>query len=281
MNPVAKDCDPNPIGSVASGVTVEWNHSASDLDVDKSLFVFTELSTNHQTQLEISRAVHTCIALKAGRYRVAAFAKGLETFRDTLELQAGTPTKLTPDFTASSAAPKSFQSILDRLAIAGPVATPDLEVPKNTRVVLNADDDRFKGHWKSVVVSDVASAKRIIGNPDHLFPNQVSRFGAASPLQGASRDALIRAAAREYVDGHSGSAKDWEREINAVVFDEAISLSAFLLGTVTINAGGVLEVGTQSDFLFCRLLRMHVASTLLVRGRGPITVEPLAIQTFC
>ena len=38
---------------------------------------------------------------------------------------------------------------------------------------------------------------------------------------------------------------------------------------------------TEFGFGAVQMGYMHVASTLLVRGRGPITVEPLAIQTFC
>jgi hypothetical protein len=132
-----------------------------------------------------------------------------------------------------------------------------------------------------VKITDVAAAKRVFGNPDHLFPGNVPRYAVSASMQSYSREALLRSAAQEYVAGHSGIAKEWEREINSVVFDEALNLSAFLLGVVTIEAGGVLEVGTKSNILICRLLRMHVTATLLVRGLGPVVIEPLAIETFC
>jgi hypothetical protein len=269
------------VGAMASGVTVEWDHSLQDSSIDRALFVFTEVATNNQTRLEILRRVHTCVSLVEGVYRVAVFAKGLQTYRGLVELRAGGTTRLTPTMDANTAPAKTLESVLQRLRIDGAVESGDLVVPKNTRIVLDSSDAAQVKLWHKVSVSDVTAAKSILGNPDALFPGNVPRFVAPQPTVSSARSALLRAAAREYVSGNSAGASDWKREINTVVFDESMELSAFVLGTVTINAGGVLEVGTKSHFLICRLLRMHVASTLLVRGQGPVQIEPLAIETFC
>ncbi len=281
MNLASTQCDcPDPVGSTSSGVTVEWDHSVQDPSIDRALFVFTEVASQQATSVEIRRSIHTCVALALGVYRVTAFAKGLETYRDVVELRSSTPTRLAPRLTEGSTKTKTFESVLERLQIVGPIDTPDLEVPRNTRVVLDSSNAKFVNHWRPVILSDASIAKKAFGNSDSLFSGGLPRY-AMSTSSGASRDELVRAAAREYVFGSSEHAKAWLSDINSAVFDESMALSAFLLGTVTINAGGVLEVGTKSHLLICRKLRMHVASTLLVRGQGPALVEPLAIETFC
>lgn len=281
MNAYNEMCAADPIGATASGVTINWSHNAEPGSIERALFVFTEMATGNQTTHEVAPHVHTCFSLVAGTYKVAVIAGGLEQYRTTLELRPGMPAQLSPTLNAAKAAHKTLEQVLERFELGAKVFTRDLVVPKNTRVVFNSTDKQFAQDWHTVQVKDVAAAKRILGNDDALSGG-AARFANQMLSMRAGPADLASSAAREYIYGHSTSTAQWAREIDALLFKEAWNFPLFVLGTVIINAGGVLVIGgANANFFVCERLRMHVSSTLLVRGVGPVHVEPVSLETFC
>ncbi|WP_211468220.1 hypothetical protein [Collimonas silvisoli] len=281
MTTCAIEHTPDPIGSVASGVSVKWDHNGEPGAVDRALFVFTEAATGNQTRYEVSPRVHTCLPLAAGLYQVAVFAKGLEQYRGSLELMPGEPTSFTPILTPAKGTKKTLEDVLSRLEVDAVESPRDLIVPKNTRVVLDSRDQQYAHDWKNLSIKNVESAKRILGHPDNFFSSKFSRFPPPSLSMRSQPQDLAAATAREYVYGNSATVSQWQDQINSALFKEIWMFPVFILGTVTINAGGVLEIGNQANFFVCQLLRMHITGTLLIRGTGPNHIEPLALETFC
>ncbi len=280
MNTESCYCYPSGVGSTSAGVAVEWNHDSALGTVDRAQFVFTEVATGNQTKYEVAPLFRTCIGLVAGIYRVGIFAKGLEVHRSLIELRAGAVVPFKPVLKPDTAKPKTLAEILTKFEIAGSVNPRNLDVPENTTVVLDSDDHQFKGDWHTVEIKDVDSAKRMIGNPDEYFAGGHSRFRSTISSQ-ESPNAIARQAAGEFVYGNSAAVKQWTDSINRAVFDEIWKIPVFAYDTVTINKGGVLVIGNRGNFFICSNLRMHVTATLLVRGQGPIHVEPASFRTFC
>jgi hypothetical protein len=275
-----ENCYPSGVGSTSAGVVVEWDHDSEPGTVDRAQFVFTEVATGNQTKYEVVPRFRTCIGLVAGIYRVGIFAKGLEVQRSLIELRAGAVVPFKPVLKPDTAKPKTLGEILAKFEIAAKVNPRSLDVPENTTVVLDSDDHQFKGDWHTVEIKDVESAKRMIGNPDDLFPGGLPRFQSAISSQ-ASPNAIAKQAAGEFVYGNSAAVKQWAGLINGTVFDEIWKIPVFAYDTVTINRGGVLVIGNRGNFFVCSNLRMHVTATLLIRGQGPIHVEPASFRTFC
>lgn len=281
MNTSLDTCPHHPITSTSSGVSIEWNHTLESQAVDRALFVFTDVATGNQTRYEVMPRIHTCLSLIAGLYRVAVFAKGLEIHRSLVQLQAGSVTAFKPVLNPSSQEPKTLRGILTRFDINQPIKMRDLEVPKNSTVVLDMQSQEFKSDWKLVEIKDAASAKRIIGNSDDLWGGNVPRKAPLPLSTKTSPEEVARQTAHEYVYGNSATVQQWAKVIDDVVFDEVWKFPIFVWGTVTVNAGGVLVIGDRGNFFVCDRLRMHVASTLLIRGSGPIHVEPISFESFC
>jgi hypothetical protein len=277
----AASCDPSSIGSTASGVTVEWSHNSKTTSGEPALFVFTELSTGNQIQHQIAPNFHTCIPLNVGIYSVGIFAKDSERYRGTLDLRPGATTSFKPVLNPAASVPKTLNDVVARFNVNHDFGARDFEVPRNATVVLDSNDTRFSGDWRPIEIKDVASAKRIIGHPNEIWSANYPRF---EPLDVSLKDnpaTIARQAAHEYVYGNAATVKQWENQINQAVFSEVSKFPLFILGTVTINAGGVLVISDQANFFVCERLRMHVTATLLIRGAGPILVEPISLETFC
>lgn len=281
MNMSLENCSHHPISSTASGVAIEWDHTLKSESIDRALFVFTEMATGNQTRYEVIARTHICFSLIAGLYQVAIFAKGLEIHRSLIELQPGFVTPFKPILNPNLQDSKTLKDVLTKFDIHRPIKTRDLEVPKNTTIILDTQNDQFKSDWRTFEVKDVESAKRMIGHADSMWSGNVSRNKSLIFSTEMNPAEVARKAAHEYVYGNSASVKQWDNAINDVVFDEVWKFPIFILGTVTINAGGVLVIGDRGNFFVCEHLRMHVTSTLLVRGAGPIHVEPISLETFC
>jgi hypothetical protein len=281
MNSSIEQCPHHPIGANSCGVAVEWNHNLDADAADRALFVFTEVTTGNQTQYEVPPRTHICISLLAGLYRVAVFAKGLETHRTVMDLRPGLVMPLKPVLNKCAPGSKTLNDVVARFDIKERVQTRNLDVPANSTVVLDSDDGRFKSDWRIVELKDVETAKRIIGHSDDLFPGSFPRFQRIAFSQEANPVQIARQAAREFIYGNSATVKAWTNVINESVFQEIWRFPLFIFDTVTINAGGVLVIGDQGNFFVCERLRMHVTATLLIRGSGPIHVEPISLETFC
>lgn len=281
MNANAEACQQHSIGSTSSGVAIEWDHNLEAGSVDRALFIFTELATGNQTRHEVVPKFHDCIPLVAGTYRVAVFAKGLESYRSTLELRPGSASPFKPVLNPKVEAAKTLKDVLAKFDLNQIVNTRDLEVPKNSTVVLDMHDKRYNADWRNVEIKDVQTAKRIIGHSDELWGGNVQRFKSLSVSTQGSPEEIAGQAVREYVYGNAATVKQWTKQINEAVFSEPWLFPLFTLGTVTVNAGGVLVIGDKANFFVCERLRMHVTATLLIRGSGPIHVEPLVFETFC
>lgn len=281
MNTSVEQCPHHPLGTNSCGVAVEWDHNLEPGFVDRALFVFTDVATDNQTRYEVPPRTHFCISLLAGLYRVAVFAKGLETHRSILDLRPGSVTALKPVLDRSRQTSKTLEDVLAKFEIRESVQTRNLEVPKNTTVVFDSRSERFKHDWRNVEIKDVETAKRIIGHSNDLFPGNVPRFNLMTLSKQANPEQIARQAAQEFVYGNSATVKAWTNVINNSLFKEIWRFPLFIFDTVTINAGGVLVIGDKGNFFICERLRMHVTATLLIRGSGPIHVEPIALETFC
>jgi hypothetical protein len=260
---------------------VEWNHNSKTASDEPALFVFTELSTGNQTQHNIVANFHTCIPLNAGIYSVSIFAKDLERYRGTLDLRPGATTSFKPILNPAPPALKTLKDAVARFDVNHTFSARDLDVPKNATVVLDSNDTLFSGDWRHIEIKDVATAKRIIGHPNEIWSANHPRFTALDVSLKDNPATIARQAAHEYVYGNAATVTQWEDQINKAVFDEVWMFPLFILGTVTINAGGVLVIGNRANFFVCDRLRMHVTATLLIRGAGPIHVEPVSLETFC
>jgi hypothetical protein len=281
MYEVLEACPHHPIGATASGVAIEWDHILERDRIDHALIVFTEVATGNQTRYEVKPNFHPCLSLTAGGYRVSVFAEGFDPYRGLLELQPGATTPLRPIFTPSTREPKTLKDVLTKFGLSKPVRTRDLEVPTNSTVVLDTANDHYKADWRNIEIRDVESAKRILGHADDVWGGNVPRFNSLSLSTQTNPDEIAQHTVREYIYGNSAAVKQWTNLINETVFSEPTLVSLFLFGTVTINAGGVLVIGDKSNVFICGRLRMHVTSTLLIRGTGPIHVEPIYLETFC
>lgn len=281
MNKFLEECPHHPIASTASGVAIEWDHALEPGSVESALIVFTEVATGNQTRYEVKPNFHPCISLTAGLHRVSVFADGFETYRTLLELQPGYTTPFRPVLNPSAQEPKTLKEVLTRFELHQAIKMRDLEVSENTTVVLDTRNDQYKSHWRNIEIRDVESAKRILGHSDDLWGGNVPRFNPLSLSTQTNPEEIARHAVREYVYGNSASVKQWTQLINETVFSEPALVALFFFATVTINAGGVLVIGDNSNAFICGLLRMHVRSTLLIRGSGPMQVEPIALETFC
>jgi hypothetical protein len=281
MRQFLEECPHHPIGSTASGVAIEWDHAFEPESLESALIVFTEVATGNQTRYEVKPNFHPCISLTTGLHRVAVFAEGFETYRTLLELQPGYTTPFRPVLNPSTQEPRTLKEALSRFELHQRIKTRDLEVSENTTVVLDTRNDHYKSDWRSIEIRDVESAKRIFGHSDDLWGGNVPRFTPLSLSTQTNPEEVARHAVREYVYGSSASVKQWTKLINETLFSEATLVPLFFFETVTINAGGVLVIGDNSNIFICGLLRMHVTSTLLIRGSGPMHVEPIALKTFC
>jgi hypothetical protein len=281
MNTSLEICPHHPIASTSSGVAIEWDHTLQTGSVDRALFVFTEVATGNQTRYEVGPGIPICFDLIAGLYRVTVFAKGLEIYRSSLELQPGSATPFKPVLNPSIQETKTLKDILARFDISQLINTRDLEVPRNSTVVLDMQSDQFKSDWKTVEIKNVESMKRIIGNSDKLWGGNFPRNKPLTLSTQMNPEEVARQAAQEYFYGNSATVKKWAKVINDAIFSEVWRFPIFIYGTVTINAGGVLIIGHRGNFFVCERLRMHVTSTLLIRGSGPINVEPISFETFC
>jgi hypothetical protein len=276
-----ENCPPHSIGSTSSGVAVEWNHTLEGGLIDRALFVFTEVATGNQTLYEFAPGIRLCLGLIAGTYKVAVFAKGLEIYRSSLDLQPGVVTPFKPVLGPSTQGTTTINDILGKFDINEKIATRDLNVAKNSTLVLDSQDSQFKTDWRTLEIKDVDVAKRIIGNSDNLWAGGLPRFQSTIPALQMTPEQVAVQSAREYVYGNSAVVKDWAKVINDNIFSQVWRFPLFLFDTVTINAGGVLVVGDRGNFFVCERLRMHVTATLLIKGSGPIHVEPASFNTFC
>ena len=267
---------------MASGVHVEWRHPFQEEYSDPALFVFTSVDTGDETQHYVKPNTSYCISLSAGLYRVAIFAKDLKNYKGALDLKPGVATKLSPMLEHADSPPKNLQTVLAKFDIKRfEHDRRDLTIKERQTLVLDIDDRKFSGAWSSVEIKDVAAAKRIIGHPDEMWGINHTRFKLADVSDQDDPELMARHFAREYVYGNSAKVDHWKDQINRFVFDETWKFPLFVFGTVTINAGGVLVIGDKGNFFVCEKLRMHVTSTLVIRGSGPIHVEPISIETFC
>ena len=148
-------------------------------------------------------------------------------------------------------------------------------------MILDTQNDKLKVDWHNIEIKDVSAAKRIIGHSDEFWGSNVPRFKPTATTTGINPGQLARETAKEYVYGNSSTVSDWAGVINQTIFNEVWNFPLFLHGTVTVNAGGVLIVGDKGNFFVCERLRMHVSSTLLIRGSGPIHIQPLSFESLC
>jgi hypothetical protein len=209
------------------------------------------------------------------------FAKDLERHRATLDLRPGATTSFKPVLNPATPVQKSLKDVVARFNVNQTRDLRDLEVPKDATVVLDNNDAKFDGDWTHVEIKDVATAKHILGHPNEIWSANYPRFASLDVSLKDNPQTIARRSAQEYVYGNAAMVKQWEDQINLTVFDEVWRFPLFILGTVTINAGGVLVIGDKANLFVCERLRMHVTATLLIRGAGPIHVEPLSMETFC
>ncbi len=266
----------------SAGVAINWSHNLKPGAVDRALFVFTNLATGSQTQVEVPPYRHYCFSLNAGRYRVAVLANGCERYTGLVELTGGRMVPLTPVLNPRTDVSPTLKDVLVELSLPDPNVTPrDLDVPPHTTVTLDAAHPPYKQDWQMVQIKDVDAAKRILGHRDELWGIQEPRFSSLAPHLISSPRDLAAATAKEYIYGYSGSVVGWKQLINDIVFGEVWGFPAFVYGTVTINAGGVLVIGNGSSLFICQRLRMHVTATLRIIGTGPVVVRPLSYESFC
>ena len=265
----------------AAGIAVDWGHTLPS-DVERTAQVtLTNLTTGAQTNFTATDRLHQCLSLDAGVYRVSLISPGLKPYRGLVEARAGEVARLSPLLEPHDAERPTLQAVLANLGVTEPHGEPrDLDVPARTTVILDSSHPAYARDWKTVQIADVDAAK-IIGVADADWGVDAPRYGPLSAQDLSNPAALARATAREYIYGHSPSAAQWRDHINRHVFAETWSFFAFILGTVTINAGAVLVLNDASSFFICRKLRMHVTGTLRITGRGPGVIQPLAYKSFC
>ena len=281
QNLETSSCPPPSIGVTSSGVAVEWNHTLEGANIDRALFVFTEVATGNQTRHEFAPGIRLCLGLIAGTYRASIFGNGLEIYRTTLDLQPGVVTPFKPVLRPSTQGTTTINDILGRFDISEKIAPRNLEVSKRATLVLDSEDGQFKTDWRTIKIKDVDTAKRILGNSNDLWAGGTPRFQTVTAALQMTPDEVSRQSAREYVYGNSSVVKDWATVINDNIFSKPWTFPLFIFDTVTINANGVLVIGDRGNFFVCERLRMHVTATLLIRGSGPIHVEPASVHTFC
>jgi hypothetical protein len=275
------ECPPAELPSQAAAVAVEWKHTLGAGTVDRAVFTFTERRTGEQTRAEIEPGLHRCISLAAGPYRVVAAARGLELYRDTFELSPGQIVPVRPVLNPRPLRTPELADLFAKFLITPRESVRDLEVPTGRNIVLDATNPEFKRDAQTVAIKDIETAKRMLGNADALWGAGEPRFSSPVFSRHNSPAELARTAAREYVYGNSATVAQWSELINRHVFDEAAEFFTFGFGTVTINPRATLTLGVRSHVLLCRRLRIHATGTLLIRGTGPVHVEPLEIEAFC
>jgi hypothetical protein len=268
--------------STAAGVSVEWDHNLPD-DTERSAHItFMNLATGAQIAFEGTARFHHCFPLETGTYRVSLLAAGLQPYRSLVEARAGEVAHLRPLLEPHDAVKLELSAVLEQLGVANAHVDPrDLDVPARTTLVLDSSHPAYARDWQALTIADVDAAKRIIGVADDIWGVGAPRYGILSADDSADPAALAQATAREYIYGYAPSVKHWQDHINRQIFKESWSFSAFILSTVTINAGAVLVLNDASSFFVCRKLRMHITATLRITGRGPGLVQPLAYESFC
>jgi hypothetical protein len=280
MQAYNSECKPVSYGSTSSGVAINWSHNLPS-PVPNALFVFTEVATGRQTRVQVAPHDHHCFNLNAGVYRVLALAKGCAPYRGILQMTAGTSTPFNPVLNPRVDEPLTMKTALAKFKV-GLRPTRDLDVPAGETRVLDSDDPTYQPDWQVVAVASVEAAKAMVGHPDETWGGgTLPRFSAIAVSTNTDPASIARQAAREFVYGNSSSVSHWKDEIDKYVFDESWSFHLFTMGTVTINAGATLVVGQGSNFFLCEKLRMHVTATLLIKGPGPVQVQPLSYESFC
>lgn len=274
------ECPRAPHTSTAAGVAIEWSDTLPSEEARSAVFTFTNLDTREQTTFEVSARTHHCFSLIAGSYRVAAISPGLQPYRGLVAAIPGEVAHIRPVLNARADTETTLADVMIHLGVPDiHTRTRDLEVPAGKTLILDSTHPAYATDWQTVAIADVDAAKRIIGIADGVWGIDAPRYGGVADA--ADPAALARSAAREYIYGHAPSVAQWKEQINRSIFAEKWSFAAFILGTVTINAGAVLVIGDKASFFVCQRLRMHVTGTLRVTGHGPGLIQPLAYESFC
>ncbi|MDQ6832750.1 MAG: hypothetical protein M3008_05070, partial [Chloroflexota bacterium] len=205
---------------------------------------------------------------------------GLQPYRGLVEAIAGEVAHIRPVLNPRVDTEPTLVDVLTHLGVPNiHMRTRDLDVPAGTTLVLDSNHPAYATDWQTVAIADVDAAKRIIGIADEVWGINAPRYGVAT--DSANPATLARSTAQEYIYGHAPSVAQWKEYVNRSIFAEGWLFAAFILGTVTINAGAVLVIGDNASFFVCERLRMHVTGTLRVTGHGPGLIQPLAYESFC
>jgi hypothetical protein len=250
--------------------------------VSEGVLTLTNLATDAQLSYPIFAMMRPCLALEAGLYRVALHAMGREPYRGLVEVAPGTAVAVKLELPRQAANPPTLPDILRQLEVPNPNVEPrDITVPEGRTVELSSDLDVFRPDWQQITLADLDAAKRTIGIDNDTWGVDAPRYGMVTHEGVPPPDGSIERLAKEYIYGNSATVSAWKEYINAQVFKERWTFTVFVYGTVTISRGGMLRITDRSSFFTCQKLRMHISSTLEVRGTGPGVIWPASYESFC
>lgn len=256
------------------------------------LFFTRHQSVRGQQQMMQARtAKEFNVELPAGEYTLQVQARGFETYRTLVDVEAQRNAKVVATLVPRRTKPPSFEERLAKYGInAKETELADLDVAPRTTHELNHAKGCCDGRGFRMLYADsISQMKKWIGSHDGKFGHDRPVFGALpSPelipeLDGemdhrklsAEQHQAITAIAREYVQGNSKAVQRYEplldRAIKATTRDFAKMFPLYFYRIVTIGAGATLVVGNGSAIFSCDELRIHRTGKL--KPVNSVTIE--------
>lgn len=279
-------------GAAGYGVVVLSIHAEGSAPDEARLFFTRHQGVRGQQQMMKARTgKEFSVELPAGEYTLQIQARGFETYRTLVEVDAQRTAKVAATLMPRRTQPPTFEERLAKYGIsAKEVEIGDLDVAPRTTHELNHAKGCCDGRGFRMLYADsISQMKRWIGSNDAKFGHDRPVFGALPPadliprLDGetdhrklsAEQLQAITAIAREYVQGNSKAVQRYEslldRAIKLTTRDFAKLFPLYFYRIVTIGAGATLVVGNGSAIFSCDELRIHRTGKL--KPVNSVTIE--------
>ena len=292
------DIDDIPYGPERG--TVNFSITASSaLPAEITVFFTEHLQIRRQHRFTVQSKKDISIELPTGEYTMQLLADGFDTVRGLVHVRRKQAFSFNAKLKSRVIHTLSFEERLKKYDFdVSQTDISDLNVPANTTISLNYQNDDEKLGFQMLQAKTVSQLKRWLGNDNKYIGHDRAVFGRLpekkylakfddpkTDLTTLETDELeaLSALAHEFVHGNSDAVlKKYEGVVNRAMATRLqggfSQVPIYFYTQVTINAGATLEVGNGSSIFACDKLRIHTTGTL--KPVGSVSIEIGTYEEF-
>lgn len=273
-----------PTGSKRGKVKIRLKSPAGQTLPEEVKLFFTEHRGENRRQHVVTARTEKELSLDLppGEYTMQIAARGFETVRGLVEVNPRKGFTVDAALKPRTRKVRTFEERLAKYGIdASKTEIGELNVPANTTLALNHQNDREKRGFKMLQADTITKVKEWIGSDDARFGHDRAVYGPLPDpkhlrrldddnidLRELDSDEVraVTALAREYIEGNSKAVARYEpvlsKAIKVGLHDAIAKFPLYFYRVVTIGPGATLEVGNGSAIFSCDELRIHKTGKL-------------------